>query len=359
MPSPDTPQSLLRLLILEPDDHVLSQMERAISNASSDLPFETVISNAITTERIGTLRALHAQDLDEMEMVICALDLPDGSGLDALAYVQGLRPDLPVILTGQISDGEVAVEAIRAGAVDFLITSAAEMVALPLVIEKAITHQHIRHENDRLQSDLSRSLAELAVKNQQLHNMIGQLETMTRTDDLTGLSNRRWLNIMLEGNWADSSRNSLPLACVMIDLDGFKPVNDQLGHQRGDQLLRLAGKVIQANCRSVDTTARYGGDEFCVLMPHTKMEEAIDVARRILCEFEKAASNAISGGLRVSMSIGVAHNMISQPLNAEDLVHHADAALYAAKAAGKHCVAVRRKHQVVLMDALPSKRAAS
>jgi diguanylate cyclase (GGDEF)-like protein len=275
-------------------------------------------------------------------MVICATGLPDGSGLDALAYVRGIRPGLPVVLTGPPNDAELAVEAIRAGAIDFLITTGLDLRTLPLAVEKCLAHQRIKQENERLQQDLSRSLAELAMKNQQLHAVINQLESMARTDDLTGLANRRWLNLMLEGNWAEATRNNLPLACLMIDLDGFKRVNDQFGHHCGDEMLRLAGKVIQACCRSVDTMARYGGDEFCVLLPHAEATEALQVAERILQEFGHTMSRLPFEMPRLSMSIGVSHIDLSRPINSDQLVMHADEAMYSAKLAGKHGAMIYR-----------------
>ncbi|HVP74053.1 MAG TPA: GGDEF domain-containing protein, partial [Phycisphaerales bacterium] len=155
-----------------------------------------------------------------------------------------------------------------------------------------------------------------------------------------GLANRRWLNLMLQGNWAEALRHGLPLACLMIDMDEFKAVNDKRGHTHGDELLRLAAKVIRANCRQVDIPARFGGDEFCVIMGHTEPQEAIVVAQRIMREFDYAMRNRPADEPKVSMSIGLAHITLSRPANSEQLLSHADEALYAAKSAGKRCVMV-------------------
>ena len=105
--------------------------------------------------------------------------------------------------------------------------------------------------------------------------------------------------------------------------------------------MRLAGRVIEANCREVDVAARYGGDEFCVLMPHTEPHEAVLVAVRILREFERAVSGRASGEQSLGMSIGLSHINLSRPVNAEHLITHADEALYAAKGAGKNRVMMR------------------
>lgn len=336
-----------KLLVIESDpcvaSHILSIFDRRC--LASDSPAESqcrcVSTDGAACCRVfDSIAALHDADLSDWEVAICGGSLSDGSGLDVLAYLMGTRADLPVILHDP--ESSMAVEAIRGGALDFVVApTLAELDHLPLSVEKCLAHQRIKLENERLHRDLKRSLAELAVTNQQLQAMINRLEDMARTDDLTGLANRRWFNLMLHGNWAEATRNDLPLACLMIDLDGFKAVNDRLGHHHGDQLLCRAARVLQANCREVDVAARYGGDEFCVLMAHTEPHEAAAVAERILREFQIAMSDRAPGEPVLGMSLGLAHINVSRPINAEQLVSHADEAMYAAKAAGKQRVMIR------------------
>src|SRR5204862_3850366 len=114
----------------------------------------------------------------------------------------------------------------------------------------------------------------------QLEEKNEQLEKVAATDGLTGLYNRRHFSRVLEQLFAEAQRYDKDLACVMIDLDGYKQVNDTLGHQVGDQLLVTAGKVITANMRRMDVAARYGGDEFVILLPHADTTEATGVAQR-------------------------------------------------------------------------------
>ena len=346
-----------RVLLVEPDESLAAQMLHALGRPCCKVKFEEVHGHdgefsaqcrcgatdpdAICTLVVSSLRQLHASPLDHFDIVICAITMPDGTGLDALAYVRGVAPEVPVVLTGTPTDASVAVESIRAGAMDFLVLSGTEIRTLPLAIEKSFALQRIKQENERLQRDLSRSLAELEVKNRQLSAVVQQLEAMARTDSLTGLCNRRWLNEVLERAWNEATRHDRPLAFMMIDLDGFKELNDRCGHQRGDELLKLAGNVIATNCRQVDVPARYGGDEFCVLMPQTEAHEAVRVAERIRKQFSHALRDVPDDEPPVGMSIGVAHINLSRPINAEDLIHHADQAMYAAKNAGKQRVMVR------------------
>jgi diguanylate cyclase (GGDEF)-like protein len=270
-------------------------------------------------------------DPAQWDLVISATHLGDCSGFDILSFVQGLRPDVPVILTGTPDEAVTAVEAIRSGAADYLMITGHEMSTLPITVQKCLAMQVVRTENDDLHAELSQSLTELAVANRELQQMIQRLEVAARTDDLTKLSNRRWLNLMLESKWEEASRNNIPLAFLMIDLDGFKHFNDRYGHQKGDDVLRLAARVLEANCRTIDVSARYGGDEFCVLMPHAEPDAAIRVAHRIASAFDEAVVAVFKCGIPVSMSIGVSHLHTNEPLNADELVLFADEAMYAAK----------------------------
>lgn len=336
-----------RILIVEPGGvagEIADALDRrcfpTVASIDGDDP-ATCACAALCCAAVGGLRQLHRFDLTGIDLALCAMGLPDGSGLDALAYLRGSRPDLPVILMGDGDDAALATESIRAGAMDFLVTDGQSLRRLPMIVEKCIEHQRIREENERLHRELSRSLARLELKNREFEMVIQQLETTARTDELTSLANRRWLNLMLEGSWAEAMRHDLPLGFLMIDLDGFKALNDRMGHQRGDELLRLAGNVIRANCREIDISARYGGDEFCVLMPHTEPHQAVVVAERMLREFDTVMRKRPDGEPRVGMTIGVAHVHLSRPTNAEQLVSHADEALYAGKSTGKNRVMAR------------------
>lgn len=290
---------------------------------------------------LGSMAALRLADLRHADVVLASVSLPDGTGLDALAHVREHRPELPVILRGWPADAALAVEAIRGGALDFMLTTGEELRALPLLIEKCLTHHRMKLENERLQRVLGRSLADLGLRNRQLKAVIRQLEMMARTDELTGLCNRRWLDLMLERIWTEANRNDTPLAFMMIDLDGFKNLNDRMGHQRGDDLLKLTGRIIDANCRQADVAGRYGGDEFAIVMPHTRAHEAVQVAGRILEEFDRLIASLPEQHPSVGVSIGISHVDLSRPGSADQLVHHADEAMYAAKSAGRQRLMVR------------------
>ncbi|MBC8201695.1 MAG: diguanylate cyclase [Planctomycetes bacterium] len=317
------------VMIVEADSELAQRLVEALRAASaSDVGFgqEKVVCHVT-----ASLKDFITTDPASWDVVVAASTLGESSGFEVLAYVQGLRPDVPVILTGTPDDTSGAVEAIRAGAADYLMLTGHEMITLPVTVQKCLAMQVIRSENDALHTELSQSLSELAVANRELQQMIQRLEVAARTDDLTKLSNRRWLNLMLESKWEEASRNNIPLAFLMIDLDGFKFFNDKYGHQKGDEILRLAARVLEANCRSIDVSARFGGDEFCILMPHAEPDAAIRIAHRVASAFDEAIAAVVENSVTVSMSIGVSHLQINQPQNADELVLFADEAMYQAK----------------------------
>ena len=175
-------------------------------------------------------------------------------------------------------------------------------------------------------------------RTQQLQDAVQKLDEMASNDDLTGVANRRAFTNALGRHFDAAVRHQHDLACVMIDLDGFKPINDTLGHQAGDDLLVAVGRVLKSNSRSYDMPARLGGDEFVLLLPRTDEDTARQIIERLFEQFQQEAADLIGDPdmiAKVSMSIGLASLAKSHPDTAEELLHQADQALYAAKESGK------------------------
>lgn len=279
-----------------------------------------------------------------MDEAAIARMLPGGIG-----GLLDVRPDLTVVV---LAAGRAAADGTRwldEGAADCLPATDEHLLQLPLVISRAERGRRMRSENERLHHDLARSLVELELKNQELEGLVDRLEQAARTDAVTRLANRRWLDATLEGTWVESVEDGLPLAMLMIDLDGFKRLNDHHGHQRGDEMLRLVARVLQGNCRASDTVARYGGDEFCVLLPQTHPDEAMTVARRIIDVFLEVVGALEAEGVVIGMSVGIAHCELSRPRSAAELLAHADEAMYAAKGRGPNRYAVRHEDEIEVL----------
>ncbi len=161
-------------------------------------------------------------------------------------------------------------------------------------------------------------------------------------DSVTGLLNRSSLDSRLGQEVARANREHGKLAVLIADLDDFKNVNDNYGHQSGDALLSRVGSIIRSSVRAFDVCARYGGDEFVVVMPNADEASAVACAQRILDAMPKAKDGDRNA---ISMSIGLTTSVPNDDPGA--LIRRADQALYEAKFAGKNAVRVNRAGEAI------------
>jgi diguanylate cyclase (GGDEF)-like protein len=180
------------------------------------------------------------------------------------------------------------------------------------------------------------SQAGIALENARLHERVQRQAT---TDELTGLVNRRRFLEALETELERAKVFETPLSLVLADLDDFKRVNDAHGHLAGDDALRTFGELLEAHLRKVDVAGRLGGEEFAVLLPETDLEEATLVADRMRGALSEAPLG-LSVGVRISLTASFGIAELAPGQSAQQLVSRADAALYAAKAAGKNRVSI-------------------
>jgi diguanylate cyclase (GGDEF)-like protein len=173
---------------------------------------------------------------------------------------------------------------------------------------------------------------------------VQRLKRQGITDTLTALNNRRFFEQRLQEEIEVSRRNSLPLSCMMLDVDYFKRVNDNYGHQVGDQVLREVAALIRAQLRGSDVLSRYGGEEFVSLLSNTTSETAQEIAERVRSGIEEHTFSLPDGdSFSVTISIGVAtYTPLTEsavnPPEGEFLVGYADRCLYAAKEAGRNTI---------------------
>jgi diguanylate cyclase (GGDEF)-like protein len=159
-----------------------------------------------------------------------------------------------------------------------------------------------------------------------------ELESQANTDPLTGLGNLRALQRAMANLIDTQKRYQHPFGVLLMDIDGIKRINDSHGHQAGDRVLMQVGMSLRRSIRSVDTAARIGGDEFCVLLPQQELKSAAKLAARLATAIEEEV--AAPGQPSISVSIGVAASP-EHGDEAESLVDTADRAMYRAKAAGE------------------------
>jgi diguanylate cyclase (GGDEF)-like protein len=183
--------------------------------------------------------------------------------------------------------------------------------------------------------ELLRSLAtraSLALANVAMHNDVARQAV---TDDLTGLASHGHFQELLDAELAEVARYEYPTALAMLDIDDFKSVNDTYGHQQGDLVLRRVADVLRETCREADVPARYGGEELALILPHTDLQGAFDLAERARVAIAGLAVPRLDhrGWLKVTTSAGVA---VSRDGRKDALISAADTALYAAKRSGKN-----------------------
>jgi diguanylate cyclase (GGDEF)-like protein len=163
------------------------------------------------------------------------------------------------------------------------------------------------------------------------------LQEAALTDALTGLPNRRYALERMQQEWAASGRSARSLACMVVDLDSFKQINDIYGHDVGDITLRLASETMRRVLRSQDVICRTGGDEFLVICPETSDKEVFACGERLRKEIENLTIANEDEVLRLSISVGVAVRDDTMT-NGNDLIKKADRATLRAKRLGRNQV---------------------
>uniref|UniRef100_UPI00210E8123 GGDEF domain-containing protein n=1 Tax=Chitinolyticbacter albus TaxID=2961951 RepID=UPI00210E8123 len=173
-----------------------------------------------------------------------------------------------------------------------------------------------------------------------------KMERMAQEDTLTGLPNRRAIMKRIAEAFARQQRHGKPLVLMFLDLDGFKGVNDQRGHDAGDEALREFARRLVASVRTTDTVARLGGDEFTVLLEDvtSARHDAVLIADKVVNAMQRPITLEGGQSVRLTTSIGIALHEPADPVTVDELLDRADAAMYVAKRAGKNRYVIADQH---------------
>ena len=250
-----------------------------------------------------------------VDALLLDVEMPVMDGFQAIVALKDdpVTADLPVVFLTSRTSSEDVVEALRAGAHDYLRKppEAAELLAR---VGAAVQVTSLRNELRRRSEELDR---------------------MSRTDHLTGLFNRRHLDESLHAMMASSRRHAFPLTVLLVDVDHFKSVNDRHGHDTGDAVLQGVAARLSGALRTEDVLGRWGGEEFLVLAAHTEVDGAQVLAERLRAAVATEPLPTPSGPVPVTISVGGAA-ALTKGHGVDAVLKGADAELYAAKAAGRN-----------------------
>lgn len=174
-----------------------------------------------------------------------------------------------------------------------------------------------------------------------LARRLDKIKAQALIDELTGVFNRRYLEGHLSVKFGEAKRYQHPFSFILLDLDHFKKVNDTLGHQFGDLVLRETAGLIRAQMRGEDTLTRYGGEEFAVILPHTDLDGALILAERVRLSVAEYLFIQGENQIRITVSLGIAAYPENDFSNTDELIECVDSRLYQAKAAGRNCLIYR------------------
>ncbi len=273
-------------------------------------------------------QGLEAASRERPDLILLDLKMPV---LDGHEVARGLKREpatkgIPVILLSAVNTIEAKVEAFAAGVDDYVVK--------PFEFEEVDARIRAMLRKRELYMALEDTTRDLREKNAQLHDLL-------QVDEKTGLQTFRDFQRRLADEWLRAQRYGMPLSLVMLDLDDFKRLNDTLGHPAGDRALKEFATLVRGGARATDVPARFGGEEFAIILPHTTGTMAALVAERILAAVREFVFLGEDLRARLTVSAGVAtypsHPEIDSP---DALVRAADRALYRAKEQGKNRVVV-------------------
>jgi diguanylate cyclase len=264
------------------------------------------ISSASTPDKVDRLGARIS---DEIEQVVAMIAAAEGSASNYSANLADVSARLGS------TDDRAGVRAI----VESLVLATKEMEAT----------------NAKLQMQLQAVLEEVA----RLRREIDEVRKESLTDALTSLGNRKFFNATLEKSVAEAHAASEALSLLLVDVDHFKKINDTYGHVVGDRVLRFVANTLRETLKGRDISARYGGDEFAVILPRTPIPAALAVGEQLRAavmrgELVKRSTGEKHAKLTISVGVAALHACAS----AQSLVEAADVCLYAAKRNGRNCV---------------------
>lgn len=262
-------------------------------------------------------------------ILIIDYHLPDMSGVDLMQKIKDRGLNIPSIVVTAAGNEQVAVSAMKLGAMDYIVKDRETIKQLPASCRDVLKRFNMEQENARL-------IEQMHTLNMELLETNRRLDDISKRDELTGIFNRRYLMESLSYETSRSGRYAMPLSFVLLDLDHFKRINDTCGHTTGDLVLRQFAGAISERVRKTDIFGRYGGEEFGIVLTNTHANSAMIIAEDIRALIENYSFGYEHSPLKVTTSAGVAGFV--KGMKKEELIELADRGLYQAKNSGRNRV---------------------
>jgi diguanylate cyclase (GGDEF)-like protein len=339
----------LNVLLVESEPENLSLMEQALQNEGFGL------FRARSRDEAAAL--LSSRDIN---ILLISANVPDGGAYDLARSIRSSKRDIPaqVVLLAAGKKREDMRKSIEAGCDDFLRLPFDPMELQARTHAARIRWEYQAHlvkerefyrvavaEEERLSSlvlDQNRNLKDAYEKirrlNEELEKANRELEQIAAYDSLSGLLNRRSLFTRIAIEIERSIRLDVPLTGLMVDIDHFKDINDNFGHQCGDMVIREIGVRLQADLRKYDYAGRYGGEEFYIILSNSSEQQALGIGERFRRDMEEARFQCGGATIGVTVSIGVARYLPGE--SQESWIERADRAMYQAKQAGRNRIII-------------------
>ena len=286
----------------------------------------------------------------DAHVALVDLRLGAENGLRLVSDLKRTQPDMPCIMLSAYADVESAIQALHQGACAYL-RKPVDDNELLATLDGCFEKIRFRRDEMASQEVLRTASLQLEEKNQQLVDLAA-------TDDLTALYNRRQFLEMLQRECLRARRHGTATSLVMVDVDHFKTINDKYGHTFGDSVLVTVANTLKDSARLTDVVARYGGDEFMVLMPVTDDQQAFIGAERIRKQVEQQTVSEGDRSLHISISLGIGSLRADEHGTPQELIERADEALYVAKASGHNCTrASKQAPSDVAAQGMPEQKA--
>lgn len=202
-------------------------------------------------------------------------------------------------------------------------------------------------QKEKINAQLRTTLAKLQISQSKIEAQNKELQNLANFDQLTGIFNRRAFFDYGEKQLKLCAQTNMPLSCIMCDIDHFKLINDNHGHPVGDSAIQVVTSLLARNIRQNDVLGRYGGEEFCIVLPGIAQEKGIEIAERMRESIEQLAGKGVRSvdGLRITSSFGVSL-LSSKDQSLSDLIELADKALYVSKDSGRNKVSIYQESPV-------------